>query len=133
MSFFKKEQMPSIKGEMDKLDEQASQREAAEKARKIKEYENSPQGMARRRIENAAKNVEVTEYTPEALAEAEAELAEANAGLDKMLGNKTGHYGTDLANSEHWHTKINIAEEKVRQLKALRDLDSARGEVNKSA
>jgi len=129
MSLFKREEMPSIGGEIKKLDDAAAKREAEEEARQVREFENSPMGMARKRIENAAKNVKVTEYTPEALTEAQAELVAANEGLDKMLGNKTGNYGVDLSNSEFWHKKINIAQETIKQLEALRDLESARGDV----
>ena len=121
MSFLTRDQAPSIKGEMDKLEETDKKRKSEEEARQIEKFERSPMGMARKRIENAAKHVKVTEYTPEALTEARAKLVEANTGLDEMMNNKTGHHGTDLSNSEYWHKEINIAKETIRQLEALRD------------
>ncbi len=135
MGLFKREEMPSIGGEIKKLDDKATAKETRDKERSHQEWKNSPDGIRERRMENAVKAVKVKEYTPEELTQAQQELQEAEAGYQKMLSEPATtmwEVQVKTMNSEFWQTKIGVSREKIRQLEALRDLKSAREEVASS-
>ncbi len=131
MPIFKGEEMPSIKGEIDKLDARDAKIKADAAERQRKEYESSPEAIASRRIELAVKGVHIETFSQEALDKARADLEEAEKGLDDMLdeqeknGIPQGEYWIAMSNSTFWHTKISVAKEEIRQLEALRDKEAA--------
>jgi hypothetical protein len=135
MGLFKNEQSPSIKGEMDKLDEKDKQRQATENVRRQKANESNPDYIREKRMENAVKVVKVETYTPEALTQAQHELQEAEAGYQKLLSKPAttmAEIQLNTMDSEQWQTKIGVAKETIKQLEELRDLNSARQEVSQA-